>query len=248
MNEIVVEVKNLTKKFGDFIAVDNISFKIKKGEIIGLLGPNGAGKTTTIRMLLNLISPTSGKIIIFDSDLSLHREKILQRINFSSSYTSMDWRLSVMENLIVFAKLYNIPFPKEKIEQLLRRFEIWDLRNQRIASLSSGEATRLNLCKALINDPEILFLDEPTVSLDPYIADKTRRILKEIKKERNLTILYTSHNMPEIEIMCNYLIFLHRGQIIANGNPIEVTKKILTEEKEKPDLEEVFIRIAENKI
>lgn len=248
MDNIVVEVKNLTKKFGPamtgFTSVDNISFEIRKGEIFGLLGPNGAGKTTTIRMLLDLVTPTSGVIRVFNLDLRTHREEILQRVNFSSSYTNMDWRLSAWENLMVFAKLYNVPSPKEKIEALLKRFEIWNLHSQQLTSLSSGEATRLNLCKALINDPEILYLDEPTASLDPYIADKTRKILKEIQKERNLTILYTSHNMPEMEAMCNYLVFLHKGKIIASGSPMGVTKQMLTDEKKEPALEEVFIKIA----
>lgn len=243
-NNIVVEVKNLTKKFDSFTAVDDINFEIRRGEIIGLLGPNGAGKTTTIRMLLNLVTPTSGSIKVFDLDLETHREKILQRINFSSSYTSMDWRLSAWENMVVFAKLYKVSSPKEKIEMLLKKFEIWDLRSQRVTSLSSGEATRLNICKALINDPEVLYLDEPTASLDPYIADKTRRILKDIQKERNLSILYTSHNMAEIESMCDYIVFLHKGKIIATGSPTEITNKILAEEKEEPSLEEVFIKIA----
>ncbi len=248
MGENIVEVKDLTKKFdgraGGFTAVDRLSFVIKEGEIMGLLGPNGAGKTTTIRMLLNLITPSSGSIRIFGLDFSGHTEEILQKINFSSSYTNMDWRLSAWENLMVFAKLYHVSSLKEKIRELMERFEIWELRNQRVNNLSSGEATRLNLCKSLINDPEVLFLDEPTASLDPYIADKTRKILKSIQKERSLTIIYTSHNMAELEKMCDYLVLLHKGKIIAKGNPTEVTKNILKIEKEEPDLEEVFLKIA----
>ena len=211
---------------------------------MGLLGPNGAGKTTTIRMMLNLITPTSGTIRIFGKDFAGNTEDLLQKINFSSSYTSMDWRLSAWENLMVFAKLYHVTNPKDKIEQLMKRFEIWEMRNQRVTSLSSGEATRVNLCKSLINDPIVLFLDEPTASLDPYIADKTRKILKEVQKERSLTILYTSHNMTEIERMCDYILFLYKGKIIARGNPTQMTQDILKKEKEQPDLEKVFLKIA----
>lgn len=246
MNELVLKVEHLTKTFGRVTAVDDISFTIYKGDIYGFLGPNGAGKTTTIRMLLSIILPTTGRIIIFNKDLMTHREEILQKVNFSSSYTSMDWRLSSWENLMVFAKLYHVDRPKDRIEKLMKRFEIWQLRNNRISELSSGESTRLNLCKSLINDPDILFLDEPTASLDPYIASKTRKILKDIHGERGLTILYTSHNMAEIEQMCSHILFLNKGKILAQGNAVEISKQLLSENIQKAALEEVFLKVAGN--
>lgn len=226
MENFVLEAKNLTKDFDGFLAVDNISFEIEKGEILGLLGPNGAGKTTTIMMLLGLIKPTEGKIKIFGLDFWPNREKILNMVNFSSAYTFLPGRLTVFENLYVFASLYGVSRPSQKIKTLLENLELFDLKNQPTESLSSGEATRLNLCKALINDPQLLFLDEPTASLDPDIAQKVRELLFKIRAERNISILYTSHNMEEITQMCDRVIFLDRGKIVASDTPLNLTKMI----------------------
>ena len=235
----IIEISSLTKIFNGNKAVDNISFEVYQGEILGLLGPNGAGKTTTLQMLLGLTTPTSGDIMIFGLDISHHREKILQDVNFSSSYISMPYSLTIMENLIVFARLYGVKKHKEKIAGLLKDFEIEDIKDRVVRSLSTGQITRVCLVKALLNDPRILFLDEPTASLDPDIADKTRRLLKKIQKEKGLSILYTSHNMKEMEDMSDRIIFLDKGKIIAAGRPEEVLTKFKVE-----NLEDVFIKIA----
>lgn len=241
MVEPVLEVSRLTKVFNSLKAVDDVSFKMYPGEILGLLGPNGAGKTTIIHMLLGLTTPTSGKIKVFGLDLKNHREEILQYVNFSSTYVSMPYSLTVSENLRVFARIYGIinEEVEERIAQLLKTFEIEDIKDRLVRHLSSGEHTRLNLAKALINKPKILFLDEPTASLDPDIADKTRRLLKRIKKELNISILYTSHNMQEMEEMSDRIIFLHKGRIIAEGRPDEVISNFRGE-----TLEEVFLKVA----
>ncbi|MEE8185762.1 MAG: ABC transporter ATP-binding protein [Thermodesulfobacteriota bacterium] len=235
----VVEVNNLTKDFNGIRAVDGISFEVYKGEILGILGPNGAGKTTTLQILLGLTTPTSGDIRLFDLDLKTSREKILKRVNFSSAYISMPYSLTVMENLLVFSRLYEIRKPKERILELLRIFEIEDIKDHTVRKLSSGKITRLCLAKALLNEPEILFLDEPTASLDPDMADKTRRLLKRIRDEKSITIIYTSHNMKEMEEMSDRLIFLDKGKIIADGK----LENVLSAFKGK-DLEELFLKIA----
>lgn len=239
MFEPVVEVRGLTKVFKKLRAVDDVSFHIYPGEILGLLGPNGAGKTTIIHMLLGLTTPTAGDIHIFGLDLKKHREKVVQDINFSSTYVSMPNSLTVRECLWVFARLYGMKEKEERVSELLRTFEIEDIQNRLVRHISSGHQTRLNLAKALINHPKCLFLDEPTASMDPDIADKTRRLLKWIKKEKNLSILYTSHNMAEMEEMSDRILFLHHGRIIARGRPQEVIKNFMGK-----SLEEVFLKIA----
>lgn len=242
----VLEVKNLAKEYNPAKAgqvgtraVDGISFDILEGEIVGLLGPNGAGKTTTIAMLLDLISPTSGTIKVFGKYLHQSREEILKMINFSSAYVSMPLNLTAFENLLTFARLYEVPNPRQKILELASLFEVKDQLPKILRTLSSGQISRLNLCKALINDPKLLLLDEPTASLDPDIADKTRKLLLQIRKERNLTILYTSHNMAEIEELCDRVIFLKQGKILAVDTPANLLKKF-----GRKNLQEVFLKIA----
>jgi ABC-2 type transport system ATP-binding protein len=239
MVEPVVEVSGLTKVFKSLRAVDSISFNIYPGEILGLLGPNGAGKTTVIHMLLGLTTPTSGDIKIFGFDLKKQREKVIQDVNFSSSYVSMPNSLSVEQSLKVFARLYRVKDRRRRISELLKTFEIENIKDKLVRHISSGHQTRLNLAKALINYPKVLFLDEPTASLDPDIADKTRSLLKLIKKDRNISILYTSHNMKEMEEMSDRIIFLHKGKIIAEGKPEEVIRSF-----RRKDLEEVFLKVA----
>ncbi len=239
MFEPVVEVNGLTKVFKSLKAVDNVSFDIYPGEIVGLLGPNGAGKTTIIHMLLGLTTPASGDINVFGFDLKKNREKIIQDVNFSSSYASMPNSLTVKENLKVFARLYKVKKKEKRISELLKIFEIEAIEDKLVRHISSGHQTRLNLAKALINNPKILFLDEPTASLDPDIADKTRSLLKSIKKNRNLSILYTSHNMKEMEEMSDRIIFLHKGRIIAEGRPEEIIRDF-----RRKNLEEVFLKVA----
>lgn len=238
----IVEVQKLTKRFERVTAVDEISFEVYPGEILGLLGPNGAGKTTTIQMLLGITTPTSGQIRIFGLDLARHREKILGQVNFSSSYVSLPQSLTVWENLRVFAQLYHVRGYREKIGQLLSVFEILPLRNTVMRKLSTGQLTRVSLAKSLLNDPKILFLDEPTASLDPDMADKTRSLLKSIRAQSGLAILYTSHNMKEMEEMSDRIIFLNQGRIISTGTPDEIMKRFQGE-----DLEEVFLKVARGK-
>ena len=239
MYEPIVEVKGLTKVFKLLKAVDNVSFDIYPGEILGLLGPNGAGKTTIIHMLLGLTAPASGDIKVFGFDLKKNREKIIQDVNFSSSYVSMPNSLTVKESLKVFARLYKVKEKEKRISELLKIFEIEDIEDKLVRNISSGHQTRLNLAKALINNPKILFLDEPTTSLDPDIADKTRSLLKSIKKNRSLSILYTSHNMKEMEEMSDRIIFLYKGRIIAEGRPEEIIRDF-----RRKNLEEVFLKVA----
>jgi len=208
-----------------------------------MLGPNGAGKTTTIQMLLGITTPTGGEIRVLGLDLNRRRETILGQVNFSSSYVSLPQSLTVWENLRVFAQLYHVRNYREKIDHLLSVFEITPLRNTVTRKLSTGQSTRVSLAKALLNDPKILFLDEPTASLDPDIADKTRSMLKAIRAQSGLTILYTSHNMREMEEMSDRIIFLNKGEIISTGTPAEILKRFQGE-----DLEEVFLKVARGKV
>lgn len=239
MGEPIVEVTNLTKRFGDFTAVAGVSFGIRQGEILGLLGPNGAGKTTTIQMLLGLITPTSGTIRMFGKDLDQHREEILQQINFSSTYISMPYALTVEENLQVVAKLYGMSNVSRRIDEVVKILEMEDIRRKITRKLSSGQLTRLTLAKAILTEPKVLFLDEPTASLDPDIANKTRNFLKEIRRSTGLSMLYTSHNMREMEEMSDRIIFLQRGKIVAEGTAREIIARF-----GQADLEEVFLKIA----
>lgn len=238
----VVSVHNLRKQFGKITAVNGISFDIQEGEIFGLLGPNGAGKTTTIHMLLDVIEPDAGEIRVFGETFLRGRESIIQRMNFSSSYLSLPWNLSVEENLMLFAKLFSVRNPKERMSELLTLFNLAELRKTMSGKLSSGERSRLLLAKAMVNRPRLLLLDEPTASMDPDFADRVRTILRALAKEERTTILYTSHNMSEIEDMCDRIAFLHHGKILA----IDAPEKIIAQYgKEK--LEDVFIHIARNK-
>ncbi len=239
MTEPIVEVQNLTKRFGDFTAVGGVSFEIRQGEILGLLGPNGAGKTTTIQMLLGLVTPTSGSIRMFGKELTRHREEILRQINFSSTYISMPYALTVEENLTVVAKLYGMSSVPRRIDEVVKILEMEDMRKKITRKLSSGQLTRLTLAKAILTEPRILFLDEPTASLDPDIAHKTRNFLKEVRRSTGLSMLYTSHNMREMEEMSDRIIFLQRGKIVAEGTAKQIVARF-----GQADLEEVFLKIA----
>jgi ABC-2 type transport system ATP-binding protein len=242
---MLVTVERLTKTYGKFKAVDDVSFVVPTGEIAGLVGPNGAGKTTIIHVMLGLISPNSGIVRMFGKSLDTNREQILQRLNFTSPYMAFPGRLTVFENLMVFAKLYKVRDPSTKIIELLERFGIGRVKTKPIARLSSGETTRVGLCKAFLNDPELLLLDEPTAYLDLQAGLQVREILLDLQRTFGTTILYTSHNMPEVQRMCNQIIFLSRGRVIATGTPLELTRKILKENRDTPALDEVFFRIAE---
>jgi len=224
----VLEVDHLTKNYGSFRAVDNISFSLDKGRIVGLLGPNGAGKTTTIQMLVGITLPNGGAIRYFGLDLHRNREACLQRINFSSSYNMLQNRITVWENLIVFAGLYRVKSPERKIRDMGDYFGITHLMDQRFMTLSAGQKTRVNLVKALLNDPEVVLMDEPTASLDPDIADRTLSLIESLRATRDLAIVYTSHQMDEVTRICDEVIFLDRGHIVAQDTPAGLTRRIKT--------------------
>jgi ABC-2 type transport system ATP-binding protein len=242
---MLIQIERLTKVFGKFIAVNDVSFEVRPGEIVGLLGPNGAGKTTTIHMILGLIAPTSGEVRIFGKRFDEHRQEILAQMNFTSPYVAFPIRLTVFENLMVFAMMYDLPDPRGKIAELTKLFGIEGLVKKPVSRLSSGETTRVGLCKAFMNDPKLLLLDEPTAYLDPQIATQVKEILLDMQCKRGTTILYTSHNMAEVEKMCSRIIFLSRGRVLASGSPIEVTQTILKEDRDEPALEEVFLHVAQ---
>lgn len=223
---MVLEVSGITKRFGLVTAVDNVSFFVREGEIVGLLGPNGAGKTTTINMILGLIKPTAGRITVFGQDLARHRQEILERVGFSSAYTSMQSRLSVWENLVVFGHYYGVDRLDRRIDSLLAEFSMQELKGRLYGGLSSGQRTRVNLVRALLHDPELLLLDEPTASLDPDIAQRVKEFLLNIRSRRKISMLYTSHNMEEVAQMCDRIIFLHHGRIVADDTPAALTQAI----------------------
>ncbi len=221
-----MEVKSLTKNFGNFPAVKGISFDIPKGKIVGLLGPNGAGKTTTIHMLLGVTIPTSGTIKYFGKDFEKHKQYCLSRLNFTSTYNELQGRVTVHENLEVFGRLYSLKNFQAKMTELARELEITELMNKQYRDLSAGQMTRVNIVKSLLNEPDILLMDEPTASLDPDITDKMLSYIEKLNKERGLTILYTSHEMDEVTRVCDQVIIMNRGEIVSMDTPLNLTKKI----------------------
>lgn len=222
----ILEVKNLTKKFKEFIAVNNVSFSLEQGEILGLLGPNGAGKTTTIQMLLGVLTPTSGEVSYFGKTLREHREEILEQVNFSSTYTTLPEILTVKENLSFISYLYNIKNRKDRVVEIVKIFKLDSFLNKKFHELSSGQQTRVNLAKALINSPKVLLLDEPTASLDPDIANHIRQFLLNERENSRTSIIITSHNMAEVETLCDRVIFIHEGKIMADDTPHNLSKSI----------------------
>jgi ABC-2 type transport system ATP-binding protein len=239
MAEPVLRVTDLVKRFGEFTAVGGVSFDIAPGEILGLLGANGAGKTTAINMVLGLITPTSGRIEVFGRDLAQHRTAILRQMNFCSTYTNLPGNLLVWQNLTVFGKLYAVPDLPRRIDEVLALLEIGHLKKRVAGHLSAGESTRLNLCKALLNRPRLLLLDEPTASLDPDIADKVRKAVRRVCDEDGVTMLYTSHNMRDVEEVCDRVVFMHKGTVLHQGTPEEIVAHF-----QEKTLEDVFIRVA----
>ncbi|MCR4306197.1 MAG: ABC transporter ATP-binding protein [Candidatus Daviesbacteria bacterium] len=228
MKNYVLEVNNLSKQFKNVLAVNNISFNVKGGEIVGLLGPNGAGKTTTIQMLLGVLSPTNGSIKYFGNDFNTHREEILGQVNFCSSYIKLPWRMKVWENLDVIARLYGIKNRQERIDKLLQIFEMLEFRNNFVSDLSAGQTMRINLVKAFLNYPKLILLDEPTASLDPEVAQKVRDFLLKEQKEFGVSMLLTSHNMAEVEQLCDRVIFLNKGEILEEDTPEALAARIET--------------------
>ncbi|MBI5375031.1 MAG: ABC transporter ATP-binding protein [Candidatus Schekmanbacteria bacterium] len=226
MTDKIITINNLKKRYGGDEALKGISFDVRRGEIFGLLGPNGAGKSTTINILLGLINFDSGKISILGREFPKEREYISQRMNIVAARTSLTGILTVMENLKIYAKIYNVRNHDKKIAELLEIFEISDLKNKKLQTLSAGQHTRVTLCKGLINDPEVLLLDECTMGLDPDIAEKTRRVIKFIQQEKNTTMIFTSHNMAEVEELCHRIAFVNKGEIIKTGTADELKKII----------------------
>lgn len=222
----ILKASNLTKKFGKFMAVDDVSFELKEGEILGFLGKNGAGKTTTIQILLGVLTPTSGDVQYFGKSLSKHREEILEQVNFSSTYTNLPWDLTIKENLTFISYLYKIENRKERISRIVDIFKLGDLMSKQMSELSSGQITRVNLAKAFINFPKVLLLDEPTASLDPDVADEVRQLMLEQKNKFKVSIIWTSHNMSEVEKVCDRVIFVDQGKIFADDTPQNLARTI----------------------
>ena len=238
----LVEVKNLKKNYGTKKAVRDISFNIKENEILGLLGPNGSGKTTTIGMLLGLLKPSYGEILIDGKKIEENRIETLQKINFISPYIELPKKLTVRQNLIVYCKLYNVINIKKRIEYLVEKLRLNDLLNNVTGELSSGQKNRVSLAKALINNPTVLFLDEPTASLDPEVGDYIRSFLENYKKENKISILLASHNMNEVTRLCKTVLMMKEGIIIDKGDPEELIKK-----HGRKNLEEVFLKLSRSK-
>ena len=226
MSKNILEVRNLVKNYGKYTAVDGISFDVPKGKVIGFLGPNGAGKTTTIQVLLGITLANGGSVSYFGKDFFKNRSYCLQRINFTSSFNNLQGRTSVFENLLVYSFLYNVKNPRKKIKELIEYFEISSLINKRYYDLSSGQKTRVNVIKSLLNNPDLILMDEPTASLDPDIADKVLSLIENLRKSRGVSILYTSHDMAEVARICDEVIFLDKGKIIAKDTPLGLTKRI----------------------
>jgi ABC-2 type transport system ATP-binding protein len=238
----LVEVKDLKKSYDLKEAVRGISFKIKDNEILGLLGPNGSGKTTTIGMMLGLLKPSNGEIIIDGKKIEDNRIEILKKINFISPYIELPKKLTVKQNLIVYGKLYSVPDIKKRIEYLSEKLRLEDLLNRITGELSSGQKNRVSLAKALINNPKVLLLDEPTASLDPEIGDYVRTFLENYKKEKKISILLASHNMNEVTRLCKSILMMKDGIIIDSGSPEELINK-----HGRQNLEEVFLKLSRNK-
>ena len=238
-----IEIKKLTKTYNNYKAVNNISFEIEKNKTVGLLGPNGCGKTTTIGMMLGLVSPSAGEILIENKEIKyFKRDEILKRFNFASPYVELPKKLTVKQNLEIYGRLYGIKNLKERINDISRDLDIKSFFERKTGELSSGQKNRVSLAKSLINNPEILLLDEPTASLDPDIGDFIRSYIQEYKLKNKVTILLASHNMSEVERLCDSVIMMRKGKIIDRG-----TCKQLIDNHGRNNLEETFLKLARSK-
>jgi len=235
----VIEVSGLTKRFADVLAVDAIDFAVARGSVTALLGGNGAGKTTTISMLLGLLLPTSGSITLLGQDMVRHRYRVLPQINFSSPYVDLPHRLTVRENLSVYGHLYGLPAVRRRVAELARDLQFEAFIDRECGKLSAGQKTRVALAKALLNHPEVLLLDEPTASLDPDTADWVRGYLEQYRRANGATILLASHNMTEVERLCDQVLMMRAGRIVERGTP-----QALLQRFGRVTLEEVFLDIA----
>ena len=236
---MVLSVTNLRKLYGETVAVDGISFEVRPNEIVGLLGPNGAGKTTTINMILGVLEPTSGSIRIEDVDLAQQRQRALGCTNFAAVYAPVPGNLTVAQNLRIFGMIYGVKNLAQRIEDLIEQFELRKFRDTKTGVLSSGEQTRVSLAKAMLNRPQLLLLDEPTASLDPATAREIRTKIRDCAKEGTGGVLWTSHNMYEVEEVCDRVMFLSHGKALLEGDP-----KTLPADYGKETLEDLFITVA----
>ena len=235
----VLSVAGLRKAYGGTVAVDGVSFEVARGEIVGLLGPNGAGKTTTINMILGVLEPTAGTVIVEGIDLARERSRALERTNFAAVYAPLPGNLTVAQNLRVFGMIYCVERLSRRIEELLEEFDLREFRDTKCGVLSSGEQTRAALAKAMLNRPHLLLLDEPTASLDPASAQETRARMRRFAAGGECGVLWTSHNMYEVEEVCDRVLFLSKGRILLEGDP-----RTLPGEHERGSLEELFIAVA----
>ncbi|MEC6997447.1 MAG: ABC transporter ATP-binding protein [Pseudomonadota bacterium] len=232
----IVKVKNLTKHFKNETALNNISFNLKYKETLGILGPNGSGKSTTIGILLGLIKASSGDVVIDNINInSKHRTRILEKINFASPYTELPKRLSVRQNLEIYARLYNVVDIKKRLEEIFQYFNLEKLLNKKVGELSSGQKTRVSLAKALLNKPKLLLLDEPTASLDPVTAEFLREFIINYKKKNDISIIFSSHNMLEVERLCDQILFLRKGRILLKGTVVDILSK-----NKKSNLQKIY--------
>ena len=238
----LVSVNNLSKNFSSFEAVKEISFSINESEILGLLGPNGCGKTTTIGMMLGLLKPTSGEVIINGLNVEKNRINLLKKMNFISPYIELPKKLTVKENLMVYGKLYSVNNINNRIDYLTETLRLSEFINKKTGELSSGQKNRVSLAKAVINDPDILLLDEPTASLDPETGDFVRTFIEKISSEKKMSILLASHNMDEVKRLCKSILMMKDGKIIDRGTPSEIINK-----HGKKNLEEVFLKLNRTK-
>jgi len=235
----MIEINNLNKKFGNILAVKNINFKINKGTIIGLLGPNGCGKSTTIAMMLGLIKPTSGTVIIKNQNIENNRTGLLEKMNFISPYIELPKKLTVEENLKVYGRLYGVKNLESEISEIMEKLNLTEFKKRKTGELSSGQKNRVSLAKALINNPEILLLDEPTASLDPDVGDYIRTFIEDFASKKGATILLASHNMNEVERLCHEVMMMKNGEIIDKGKSSDLINK-----HGRKNLEEVFLKIV----
>ena len=236
-----IEVKNLSKKYKSKNAVTNINFKISENEIVGLLGPNGCGKTTTIGMILGLLKPTNGQVLINGKSIETNKISLLHKMNFISPYIELPKKLKVKQNLIVYGKLYNVDQLENRINYLSDKLRLSDLLDKITGELSSGQKNRVSLAKALINDPKVILLDEPTASLDPETGDFIRTFLENYKKEKKIAVLLASHNMDEVKRLCSSVLMMKDGNIVDRGAPDSLIKK-----HGRKNLEEVFLELVRN--
>lgn len=236
---VVLRTHDLTKRFAKVLAVDGLSMELKQGTITALLGGNGAGKTTTLSMLLGLLKPTSGTIELFGNDFIANRFSVLSRMNFSSPYVDLPQRLTVRENLSVYARLYGVKKVSGRIDEVVQEFRLESFIDRRLRKLSSGQKTRVSLAKAMINRPEFLLLDEPTASLDPDTTSWIRELLDSYRKESGSTILLASHDMREVELLCDEVILLRKGKLVERGTP-----QSLLDKYDHKTLEEVFLQVS----